>query len=145
MDSASTVASPSSLLTPTGRGTWSLAFSCCLVSKEHDLGHKCFLFTFQQNFPGLLVCNARKQEHSRKTAINFPSDGRFGPVFLCWNENDKNYATGGLFCWFDHPIKLHKKTKRFPWPEQSNGKDSATAVISPSSVLKPMGQTEHDV
>jgi len=63
-------------------GTRSLPFSYCLVSKEHDLGHRGFLSAFQQNFPGLLVCNARKREHSRKTAINFPSDGRLGPVFF---------------------------------------------------------------
>ena len=88
--------------------TWSLAFSYCLVSKEHDLCHRCFLSAFQQNFPGLLVCNARKREHSRKTAINFPSDGRLGLVFFCWNDNDKNYGVGGKFSWFDLPIKFHK-------------------------------------
>ena len=63
-------------------GTRSLAFSYCLVSKELDLSHRGFLSAFQQNFPGLLVCNARKQEHSRKTAINFLSDGRLRPVFF---------------------------------------------------------------
>jgi len=63
-------------------GTWSLALSYCLVSKEHDLGYRGFLSTFQQNFPGLLVCNARKREHSHKTDINFPSDGRLGLVFF---------------------------------------------------------------
>ena len=111
--------------------TWSLAFSYCLVSEELDLFHKSFMSAIQKKFPGLLVCNTRKREHSRKTAINFPSDGRFGPVFLCWNKNDKNYVIGGLFCWVDLPIKLHKKTKRFPGPEQSNGMDSASAVASP--------------
>ena len=64
-------------------------------------------------FSGLQVCNARKREQSRKTAINFPYDGRFRPVFLCWNENDKNYAVWGKFCWFDLPIKLHKKQRGF--------------------------------
>ena len=49
---------------------------------EHDLAHRGFLSTFQPNFHGLLVCNAQKQEHSRKTAINFPSDGRLGLVFF---------------------------------------------------------------
>ena len=126
-------------------GTRSLAFSYCLVSKEHDLFHKSFRSTFQQNFPSLLVCNARKREHSRKTAINFPSDGRFGPVFLCWNENNKNYAIGGLFCWVDLPIKLHKKTKRFPGPKQSNGMDSPFAIASPSSLLKPTGRMLHNL
>ena len=96
-------------------------------------------------FSGLQVCNARKREQSRKTAINFPSDGRFRPVFLCWNENDKNYAVCGEFCWFDLPIKLHKKTKSFPVPEQSNDMDSASAVPSPSSLLTPMGWIEHDL
>ena len=62
--------------------TRSLAFSYCLVSKEHELFHGSFLSTFQQNFPGLLVCNTRKREHSRKTTINFLSDGRLGPFFL---------------------------------------------------------------
>jgi len=28
------------------------------------------------------VCNARKQKHSRKTTINFLSDGRLVPVFF---------------------------------------------------------------
>ena len=112
-------------------GTRSLAFSYCLVYKEHDLGHRGFLSAFQQNFPGLLVCNAQKWEHSRKTAINFPSDGRLGAVFLCWNKNNKNYVMGGEFCWFDLPIKLHKKQRGFPGPEQSNGMDSASVVASP--------------
>ena len=67
-------------------------------------------------FSGLQVCNGRKREQSRKTAINFPSDGRFGAVFLCWNENDKNYAVWGEFCWFDIPIKLHKKQRGFRGP-----------------------------
>jgi len=89
MDFASTVASPSSLLTPMGRMLHDL------VSAEHDLAHEGFPSTFQQNFHGLLVCNARKREHSRKMAINFPSDGRLGPFF--WNENDKNYVMGGKF------------------------------------------------
>jgi len=111
-------------------GTWSLAFSYCLVSKEHDLGHKGFLPVFQQNFPGLLVCNAWKREQSRKTAIKFLPDGRLDLVFLCWNENDKNYVMGGEFSWFDLPIKLHKKTKRFPGPKQSNGMESFSAVAS---------------
>ena len=75
-----------------------------------------FLFAFQNNFPGLLVCNARKWEQSRETAINFLSDGRFGPVFLCWNKNYKNYVMGGKFCWFDLPIKLHKKQRGFQGP-----------------------------
>jgi len=30
-------------------------------------------------------------------------------------------------------------------PEQHNGMDSASAVASPSSLLTPMGQTEHDL
>ena len=90
-----------------------------------------FFVHIPTKFSGLQVCNARKREQSRKTAINFPSDGRFRPVFLCWNENDKNYAVWGEFCWFDLPIKLHKKTKSFPVPEQSNGMDSASAVASP--------------
>ena len=68
--------------------TRSLAFSYCLVSTEHDLAHGGFLSSIQQNFPGLLVCNARKQEQSCKTAINFPSDGRLGPVFL-WNKTKR--------------------------------------------------------
>ena len=38
--------------------------------------------TLHQNFPSLLVCDAQKQEQSRKTALNFPSDGRLGPVFF---------------------------------------------------------------
>ena len=63
-------------------GTRSLAFSYCLVSTEHDLAHGGSPSAFQQNFPGLLLCNARKRKHSRKTAINFPSDGRLGPVFF---------------------------------------------------------------
>jgi len=96
-------------------------------------------------FSSLQEGNARKQEQSCKTAINFPSDGWFGPVFLCWNENDKNYAVWGEFCWFDLPIKLHKKTKRFPMPEQSNGMDSTSAVASPSSLVTPTGRTEHDL
>ena len=110
--------------------TWSLAFSFCLVSIEFHLAHVGFLSTLQQNFPSLLVCNARKWEQSRKTEINFSSDGRLGLVFLCWNENDKNYVMGGTFSWFDLPIKLHKKN-RFPGPEQSNGMDSASVVASP--------------
>jgi len=95
---------------------WSLAFSYCLVSMEHDLAHVWFLSTFQQNFPGLLVCNAQKWEQSRKTAINFPFGGQLGPTFFCWNENDKNYAIGGEFSWFDLPIKLHKKQRGFQGP-----------------------------
>jgi len=63
-------------------GAWFLAFCSCLVSTEHDLDHGGFPPAFQQNFLGLLVCNAQKWEQSRKTAINFPSDGRLGPVFL---------------------------------------------------------------
>jgi len=126
-------------------GTWSLAFSYCLVSTKHDLAHMGFLFAFQNNFPGLLVRNARKREQSRKTAINFPPDGRLGPVFLCWNENDKNYVMGGEFSWFEIPIKLHKKTKMFLGPEQSNGMDSGSAVASRSSLLTPTGQTEHNL
>ena len=70
-------------------GTRSLAFSYCLVSKEHDLFHGIFLSVFQQNFPGLLVCNARKREHARKRAINFQSDGRLGP-FFCFNKTTRN-------------------------------------------------------
>jgi len=93
-------------------GTRSLAFSYCLVSKEHDLFHGSFLSAFQQNFPGLLVCNSRKRHHSRKRAINFPFDGQLGP-FFCFNENNKNYAVGGEFSWFDLPIKLQKKQRGF--------------------------------
>ena len=104
-----------------------------------------FLSTLQQNFLGLLVCNARKREQSRKTAINFPSDDRLGPVFFCLNKNDKIYAMGHKFSLFDLHTKLHKKRKRFPGPEQSNGMDSASAVASPSSLLTPMGQMEHDL
>jgi len=62
--------------------TRSLAFSCCLVSTEYDRAHRGFSSTFQQNFPSLLVCNARKWDHSHKTATNFPSDGQLGPVIL---------------------------------------------------------------
>jgi len=62
--------------------TWSLAFSYCLVSTEHDLAHGGFPSALQQNFPGLLVCNARKRKHSCKMAVNFPSDGRLGPIFF---------------------------------------------------------------
>jgi len=94
-------------------GTRSKAFSYCLVSMKHDLAHRDFLSAFQQIFHGLLVCNARKRKHSRKTAINFPSDGRFRPVFFSWNENDKNYVMGGEFSWFDLTIKLHKKQSGF--------------------------------
>ena len=77
-------------------GTRFKAFSYCLVSMKHDLAHQGFLSAFQQIFHGLLVCNARKRKHSRKTAINFPSDGRLGPVFFVgtkttrttsWEEN----------------------------------------------------------
>jgi len=77
-------------------GTWSLAFSYCLVSLEYDRAHGGFLSTFQQNFPSLLVCNARKREQSCKTAINLPSDGESGPFFfvrtkmrrtMSWEEN----------------------------------------------------------
>ena len=122
-----------------------LTFSCCLVSTEHDLAHMGFLFAFQNNFPGLLVRNARKREKSRKTAINFPFDGRLGPVFLYWNENDKNCVMGGEFSWFEIPIKLHKKTKMFLGPKQSNGMVSASIVASPSSLLTPIGLTEHNL
>ena len=94
-------------------GTRSLPFSCCLVSNEHDLAHMSFLSTLQQNFPGLPVCNTRKREQSRKTAINFLSDGQLGPVFFCWHENDKNYAMRAEFIWFDLPIKLYKKQRGF--------------------------------
>ena len=125
--------------------TWSLAFSCCLVSTEHELSHEVFPSTFQQNVAGLLVCNAWKWEQSRKTAINFLSDGQLGPVFFCGNENDESYVMGGEFSWFYIPIKLHKKTNWFPRPEQSNGMDSAFAVASPSSLLTPTGRTEHDL
>jgi len=125
--------------------TWSLAFSCCLVSTEHELSHEVFPSAFQQNVAGLLVCNAWKWEQSRKTAINFLSDGQLGPVFFCGNENDESYVMGGEFSWFYIPIKLHKKTKWFPRPEQSNGIDSASAVASPSSLLTPTGRTEHDL
>jgi len=100
MDSASAVASPSSLVTPTRR-------------MEHDLFHKSFLSAFQQNFAGILVCNARKWEHSRKTAINFLSDVLLGLVFLYLNENDKNYAIGGEFSWFDLPKKFQNKQRGF--------------------------------
>ena len=64
--------------------------------------------TFQQNFPGLLVCNAWKREQSRKTTINFHPIVGWGQ-FFCWNENDKNHVMGGKFSWFDLNIKLHKK------------------------------------
>jgi len=30
-------------------------------------------------------------------------------------------------------------------PEQPNGMDSASAVVSPSSLLTPMGRTEQDL
>ena len=63
-------------------GTRSLAFSYCLVSTKLDLAPWGFPSTLKQNFLGLLVCNAWKRKHSRKTVINFPSDGRLGPVFL---------------------------------------------------------------
>jgi len=59
------------------------------------------------------MCNAWKQELSRKTAINFPFDGRLGPFFFSLNKNDKNYAMGGEFSWFDLPIKLQKKQRGF--------------------------------
>ena len=59
------------------------------------------------------MCNAQKRKHSRKTAINFPSDGRLGPVFFCWHENDKNYAMRAEIIWFDLPIKLQKKQRGF--------------------------------
>ena len=62
--------------------TRSLAFSYCLVSTKLDLAHWGFPPAFQQNFPGFLVCNARKRHHSRKTAIIFLSDGRLDPVFF---------------------------------------------------------------
>ena len=91
--------------------TWSLAFSCCLVSMEHELSHEVFPSAFQQNVAGLLVCNAWKWEQSRKTTINFLSDGQLWPVFFCWNENDESYVMGGEFSWFYIPIKLHKKNK----------------------------------
>jgi len=123
--------------------TWSLAFSCCLVSTEHDLCHRCFLSAFQQNFPGLLVCNARKREQSRKTAINFPSDGRLGPVFfLPWKWQELCRESLIYLIWPSYKI-THKK--RFLWPEQSNGMDSASAVASPSSLLTPTGRKEHDL
>ena len=123
-------------------GTRSLGFFYCLDSMEHDLAHRVFCPHYKKN-PGLLVCNARKREQPRKMAINFPSDGRLGP-FFCWNENDKDYAAGGGFSWFDLPINLHKKTKRFPGPKPSNGMDSASVVASHSSLLTPTGRTEHD-
>ena len=62
--------------------TRSLAFSCCLVCMNLDLAPWGFLSALKQNFLGVLVCNARKRKHSRKTPINFPSDGRLGPVFF---------------------------------------------------------------
>ena len=62
--------------------TRSLAFSYCLFSNKHDLSHRGFPSTFQQNFPSLSVCNTWKREQSRKMAINFPPDGRLGPVFF---------------------------------------------------------------
>jgi len=52
---------------------------------------------------------------------------------------------GGEFSRFVLTIKLHKKTKWFPGPEQSNGMDFASAVASPSSLLTPTGRTEHDL
>ena len=52
---------------------------------------------------------------------------------------------GGEFSRFVLTIKLHKKTKWFLGPEQSNGMDSASAVASPSSLLAPMGWTKHDL
>jgi len=87
--------------------TRSLAFSYCLVSSEHDLAHGGFSSTFQQNFPGLLVCNAWKREQSRKMALNFRPAADWGQ-FFCWNENYKNYVMGGKFSSFDLPIKLQK-------------------------------------
>ena len=41
-----------------------------------------FFVHIPKKIPGLLVCNARKWEQSHQTAINFPSDGRLGPVLL---------------------------------------------------------------
>ena len=73
-------------------GTWCLTFSYCLVSTEHDLAHGGFLSAFQQNFPGLLVCNARKWKHSRKTAINFSSDGRLGPIFFVGTKTTRTMS-----------------------------------------------------
>jgi len=52
--------------------------------------------TLHQKFPSLLVCDTRKREQSRKTAINLPSDGESGPFFfvemkttrtMSWEEN----------------------------------------------------------
>ena len=62
--------------------TRSLAFSYCLVSSEHDIAHGGFSSTFQQNFPGLLVCNAWKREQSRKMALNFRPTADWGQFFL---------------------------------------------------------------
>ena len=126
-------------------GTRSLAFSYCLVSKEHDLGHRGFLSVFQQNFPGLLVCNARKQEHSRKTAINFLSDGRLRPVFFVGTKMTRTMSWEANLVDLTFLSNYTKKTKRFLGPEQSNGMDSASAVASPSSLLTPTGWIEHDL
>ena len=124
--------------------TRSLAFFYCLVSTEHDLAHMGFLCAFQNNFPSLIVCNAQKREQSRETAINFPSDGWLGPFFLFerkWQELCRGRWI--LLIWPSY--KITQKTKRFPGPEQSNGMDSASIVASPSSLLTPMGRTEHDL
>ena len=59
---------------------------------EDDLAHGGFLSAFQPNFHGLLVCNARKREHSRKTAINFPSDGRLGLVFFVGTKTTRTMS-----------------------------------------------------
>jgi len=78
-------------------------------------------------------------------AINFSIRRPIGAIFFCWHENDKNYAVRAEFLSFDLPIKLHKKTKMFPVPEQPNGQDSASAVASPSSLMTPTGRLEHDL
>ena len=91
-------------------GGWNTISSIFLLSSLQGTwsSPRDFSFCIPTKFSCLLVCNAWKREQSCKTAINFMSDGRLVTVFL-WNENDKNYAMGGEFSWFDLPIKLHKK------------------------------------
>ena len=96
--------------------TWSLAFSCFLVSKEHDLGHRCFLSAFQQNFPGIPVCNTWKREQSHKTAINFQFDGRLGQFFLLAQKRQELCRQRWIYL-IGPSYKITQKTKRFPVSE----------------------------
>ena len=125
-------------------GTRSLAFSYCLLSNEHDLAHRGFPSAFQQNFPSLPVCNTRKREQSRKTAINFSSDGRLGPIFFVGTKTTRTMPWESNLVDFMF-LKNYTKTKWFPGPEQSNGMDSASVVASPSSLLTPTGRMEHNL